>query len=416
MKQATLLPTKQLLPNPSNPRTITKAKLDKLVQSLRQFPQMLHLRPIVVESLENPVVLGGNMRLKALQQLGVEEVPVLTAEELTPEQRAEFIIKDNVGFGDWDWEVLANEWDPLELSDWGLDIPDLPELKAEVEEDEIPEPPTDPLTKPGDLWILGKHRLLCGDCTQRNLVDYLMDGQAADLCFTSPPYALGKSISLSGNSKMSKKGKAYELHDDNPDQWYDLMNNWLEISKNIVTDIWVVNVQLLAGNKRDLVRWLNNNVSNLIDVITWDKGNAQPAMASGVLSSRFEWLICLGKTGATRAFPLSTWRGTLSNVYEGPPQRKNEFSEIHAATMPIHLPQFVISTLCNQSQIIYEPFCGSGTTLIACEQLGRTCYGMELDPKYCDVIVARWEKLTGKQAVRSYNINDHDQKETDATA
>lgn len=117
------LPLRQLRANPSNPRTITQSKLDKLVQSLRQFPQMLELRPLVVESLDNPVVLGGNMRLRALQQLGVEEVPVLEASELSAEQRGEFVIKDNVGFGEWDWEALANEWDPVELSDWGLDLP-----------------------------------------------------------------------------------------------------------------------------------------------------------------------------------------------------------------------------------------------------------------------------------------------------
>jgi hypothetical protein len=128
MKHTTLLPLKKLKANPSNPRTIRKEKLEKLVNSLRQFPQMLDLRPLVVESLDNPVVLGGNMRLKALQALGFEHVPVLTAEELTAEQRAEFVIKDNIGYGDWDWDTLANEWDAVELQEWGLDLPDLKPL------------------------------------------------------------------------------------------------------------------------------------------------------------------------------------------------------------------------------------------------------------------------------------------------
>lgn len=117
------LPVKKLLANPANPRTIKKHKLDQLVKSLRDFPQMLELRPIVVESLEHPVVLGGNMRLQALKVLGVEEVPVVPADGLTEAQRAEFVIKDNVGYGDWDWDALANDWDPLELQDWGLDLP-----------------------------------------------------------------------------------------------------------------------------------------------------------------------------------------------------------------------------------------------------------------------------------------------------
>ena len=173
MKTPTLYPTAKLLPNPSNPRSITKHKLDLLVKSLRDFPAMLHLRPLVIQSLEEPVVLGGNMRLQALKELGVAEVPVLTAEELTEAQRAEFVIKDNVGFGEWDWEALANEWDPQELADWGLDLPELPDEKL-VTQDEIPELPTEPLTKPGDFWVLGRHRLLCGDSTRAEDIHYLL--------------------------------------------------------------------------------------------------------------------------------------------------------------------------------------------------------------------------------------------------
>lgn len=378
MKQTTLLPIKQLLPNPGNPRTITKAKLDKLVQSLRQFPQMLHLRPIVVESLDNPVVLGGNMRLKALQQLGVEEVPVLTAEELTPEQRAEFIIKDNVGFGDWDWEVLANEWDPLELSDWGLDIPDLPDLKAEVEEDEIPEPPTDPLTKPGDLWILGEHRLLCGDSTDRVYVEHLINKNKIDLLLTDPPYGIG----------YGKKG-------------FSGSHGWKDYGK-IDWDTERPNKQtfnLIRSKAEKAIIWGGNYFTDLLPPsmgwLVWDKGQRNFSLADCELAWR-------SSNVAARVFTYSR-AAALQDGKQHPTQK------------PVALIKWCLDLEKNAKKI-FDPFLGSGTTLIACEQLGRTCYGMELDPKYCDVIVARWEKLTGKQAVRSYNINDHDQKETDATA
>jgi DNA modification methylase len=111
-------------------------------------------------------------------------------------------------------------------------------------------------------------------------------------------------------------------------------------------------------------------------------------------------MIGMGKLESSRAFPLSSWRGTIQSVYEAPPQRDNQFAEIHAATMPVHVPSWIMGTLCDQTKSVYEPFCGTGTTLIAAEQLGRKCYGMEISPAYCDVIVKRWENLTGKKATR----------------
>jgi DNA modification methylase len=227
-----------------------------------------------------------------------------------------------------------------------------------------------------------------------------MDGAKADLCFTSPPYALGKSVSLSGNTAMASKQRVYDQHDDNPDKWAQLMDGWWDASLQAVAHAWMVNVQPLAGNKRDLLRWINARVNRLIDIVTWDKGHAAPQMAPGVLASRYEWIIGLGKPEASRAFPLSSWRGTLQSVYEAPPQRDNAFSDIHAATMPVHVPAWIMATLCDQTKSVYEPFCGTGTTLIAAEQLGRKCYGMEISPAYCDVIVKRWETLTGKKAQR----------------
>lgn len=162
MKTPTLYPTAKLLPNPSNPRSITKRKLDQLVKSLRDFPAMLHLRPLVIQSLEEPVVLGGNMRLQALLALGVAEVPVLTAEELTEAQRVEFMIKDNVGVGEWDYDTLAGEYDERELADWGLDLPLPPDLE-ELEEEETTPSVGGFRSQPGDLWQLGPHQLVCGE-------------------------------------------------------------------------------------------------------------------------------------------------------------------------------------------------------------------------------------------------------------
>jgi DNA modification methylase len=199
---------------------------------------------------------------------------------------------------------------------------------------------------------------------------------------------------------MASKQRVYDQHDDNPDEWGQLMDGWWNASLQAVESVWIVNVQPLAGNKRALMRWINARVERLIDIITWDKGHAAPPMASGVLASRYEWMIGMGKLESSRAFPLSSWRGTIQSVYEAPPQRDNQFAEIHAATMPVHVPSWIMGTLCDQTKSVYEPFCGTGTTLIAAEQLGRKCYGMEISPAYCDVIVKRWENLTGKKATR----------------
>jgi len=271
--------------------------------------------------------------------------------------------------------------------------------QKEIIEDEVPEPPVDPITKPGDLWLLGEHRLLCGDSTKAEDVARLMGGEKADLCFTSPPYALGRNVSLSNNVAMKAAGNAYESHVDDASGWPQLMRQWFALSESAVSSVWVVNIQPLAGNKRELIRFMADHAARFIDVATWDKQTGQPAMAAGVLNSRFEWLVLFSvHEDATRTVPLSSWRGTVDNVYSAPPQRENGISKIHAATMPIHLPTWVMQTLCDQAKSIYEPFSGSGTTIIAAEQLNRRCFSIEISPAYCDVAVARWERLTGKKA------------------
>lgn len=253
--------------------------------------------------------------------------------------------------------------------------------------------------KLGQVWQLGAHRLMCGDSTKKEDVDRLMGGDRAGLCFTSPPYALGKSVLLR-RTAMSSTGNAYKNHKDDKDHWLSLMKGWFSASENAVESVWVINVQLLAGNKRELIRFISDRSNRLVDIVTWDKGFAQPAMANGVLSSRFEWLVIFGADNdAKRVVPLSSWRGTVQNVYSGSPQRGNQFSDFHAATMPIHLPLWVMTTLCDLSRMVYEPFCGSGTTLIACEQTGRQCRAIEIDPGYVAVAIQRWVDVTGGKPV-----------------
>ena len=380
--------------NPNNPRLIKDDKFAKLVQSIKDLPQMLAIRPIVVNT--DMVVLGGNMRLKACKEAGLKEVPIIIADNLTEEQQREFLIKDNVSGGEWDWQMLANDWDTEQLNDWGLDIPNFePEQVLEAVEDEfeVPDGGIETDIVIGDLFEIGQHRLLCGSATDISSWEKL-NIKPNTVCFTSPPYNAGSSAKLTGNKVMSKKGNFYETHDDKQDStsYTELIQESLSNAIAFCDGI-AFNVQPLAGNKHELIEWLANNKANFVDIITWDKGQSQPAMAEGVLNSRFEWICIFNRENNSRHIPLSSWRGTMNNVYNAPSQRANEFSKVHAATFPVHLPSYIISELMNKCAGVIDCFMGTGTTMVAAHQLGRVSYGTELDPKYCQVIVDRMLKL-----------------------
>lgn len=215
----------KIKPNPDNPRIIKDERFKKLVQSIKDFPKMMELRPIITD--EKGMILGGNMRLKAIQELGMKEIPdswVKKASDLTEEQKREFIIKDNIGFGDWGWETLANNWDEQQLEEWGLEIPGFA-FKEAIEDDyEIPdEIQTDIVT--GDLFEIGQHRLLCGDSTNADDVAKVMDGQKADMVFTDPPYGVNyqgglpqycqiiieRMLKLDPSLEIKRNGKPFEL-------------------------------------------------------------------------------------------------------------------------------------------------------------------------------------------------------------
>lgn len=372
--------------NPNNPRTIKDEKFKKLVASIKGFPEMLSLRPIVVN--QDMVVLGGNMRLKACKEAGIKEVPIIKASDLTDEQQKEFIIKDNVGFGDWDWDALSNEWDVEQLQDWGLDVPDFAQTELEAEEDDfdVPEGGIETDIVLGDLFEIGEHRLLCGDSTDSDSVAKLMNGEKADIAFTSPPYNAGITPT---EIKMGKKSKyANDSDNKNENEYLQLLTDFTNNSL-LFCEYSFVNIQSLSGNKTALIDFLYNMKSVYADTIIWQKQNSQPAMAENVLNSQYEYIHCFSHK-ANRAIGTKKFRGTLSNVLEISKQTKNEVKE-HNATFPIAFASHFVSNFSNIS--VLDLFLGSGTTMVASHQLKRKCYGMELDPKYCQVIVDRMLKL-----------------------
>jgi DNA modification methylase len=385
------VPINTVKANPNNPRIIKDDKFAKLVKSINEFPQMLNLRPIVVN--DDMVVLGGNMRLKACKEAGLKEIPIIKASELTEQQQKEFIVKDNVGYGEWDWSDLANNWDSEQLEEWGLDIPGFDAIEVEAEEDDFAVPDgveTDIVL--GDLFEIGEHRLLCGDSTDSDQVAKLMNGQKADMSFTSPPYNAGKSEALSGNTHTTDN-KYNEYNDNQTKDNYLYLLIGFTNNALLNSDYLICNIQSLAGNKIALIEYLNEYKDNFIDVAIWDKGHGAPAMAENVMTSAWEYMFFISsKNKATRAIPNANFRGTVPNIYRGKPNRNNEFSHVHAATFPIDLPEWALQ-FTKEGDIVLDQFCGTGTTMVAAHQLKRKCYGMELDPKYCQVIVDRMIKL-----------------------
>lgn len=393
------LPIKSLKPYEKNTRKHQKKDVDNIARSIEKYGMC---DAIGIWGEQN-IIVEGHGRMLACKQLGMTEVPVVRLDHLTDEQRREYAIAHNATaeLSEWDLDILPDELADLDLGDFDFDfgIED-EEEETEIVEDEAPEVDEDaePIAKLGDIWQLGRHRLMCGDSTDKATVELLMDGNEADLAFQSPPYNIGKNAQLNDRDDDNK----YTGYNDENPEYLMLLNsttdNAIEFAKYAA-----INIQMLSGNKRDFVNWLNAFCYRLCDVAIWYKDNVAPAMARRVMNSSFEFVVFFSKENQSRAIGTADFRGTMSNVYQSHIQSGNEYSKIHSATFPIAFASHYISNLTNKEDSVLDLFGGTGTTLIACEQLDRTCYMMELDPKYCDVIIRRWENLTGEKAVL---IND----------
>lgn len=366
-----LIKISKVKPNESNPRFIKDNKFKKLVKSIKEFPEMLKLRPIVVN--KDMVVLGGNMRLKACKEAGLKEVYILKADELTEQQQQEFIVKDNVGFGEWDWDILANEWDIKQLEEWGLDGFPFEDKVLEAEEDDYQEPEdlkVDVVL--GDLIEIGEHRLLCGDSTDADQVAKLMNGQKADMVFTDPPYG----VSYKSNHRKNNSKVQFDVL-ENDDKFLDFLPNLILFSKQI--SAWFI-----WTSHQVYPIWREMYKDYYSNTIIWNKGK----MSMGDLSSygnNYEMaLFCSqGKPKLKGERKKAIWE---INVEAG-----SEYK--HPTQKPVTLAAFAIPDFINENDLVMDLFLGSGSTMVAAHQLKRKCYGMELDPKYCQVIIDRMLKL-----------------------
>jgi DNA modification methylase len=383
----TTTPINKIKSNPNNPRVIKDDKFKKLVQSLKDLPEMAQVRPIVVN--QDMIVLGGNMRLKAMKEAGWKEAPVAIVDWDEDKQR-QFIIKDNVGFGEWDWDMLANEWDAESLGEWGLDVPQMNETEIEAEEDDFDVPKggikTDIVL--GDLFEIGEHRLLCGDSTDSDQVAKLMNGEKADMVFTDPPYGMAYESNAWDSKKSEVKQKRTDtqiLNDENTNVGQDALNLIpLFLKNNSHFYIWC--------------RWdcfndfkeICQNIGKIKSVVVWDKGGPGLGDLKGSYGDS-EWAI-FGMIG----------RRELKERQNGVWQvnRMKGLQMQHPTQKPLEICERGINNSTNVNELILDLFLGSGSTMAASHQLNRKCYGMELDPKYCQVIIDRMLKLDSSLTIK----------------
>ena len=381
--------------NTNNPRLIKDDKFKKLVESVKDFPEMLELRPIVVN--KNMIILWGNMRHRAAIEAGLKEIPVIVADNLTEEQEREFLIKDNVSGGEWDWDILANEWDKDELEEWGLDVQfETVEPEAEEDDFEVDEGIKTDIVL-GDLFEIGEHRLLCGDSTNIDDVNKLMNGEKADIGFTSPPYNSG-GADFTYDYKAKKEGGFYENYKDDltSTEYFDFLisvlnNYYLNFNEESHSLFW--NVMYNANSRSDYgkIIFSEQNPLSVRETIIWNKINGFPVAGDNILSRNTELIFLLSNSQKYRTNQHN--RTIYWNRWDISSQGSQDSKNKHKACFPLELPFKAIQDFSKDNDIILDLFLGSGTTMVASHQLKRKCYGMELDPKYVQTIINRMIKL-----------------------
>jgi len=396
MPKIELVDIEKIKLNPNNPRIIKDHKFKQLVKSIQDFPKMLEVRPIVVNG--DGVVLGGNMRLKACKEAGLKKVHIMRAVDLDQDEQREFIIKDNIGYGEWDFEMIANEWDAAEVTDWGLDIPDY-KLGNDAEEDdyEIPdEIKTDIVL--GDLFEIGNHRLLCGDSSDRAIVDKLMNSNKADMVFTDPPY--GVSIGAKNrmlNSFQPSGRNLTDIKDDSasPDDLKAILLPAFINLRSIISDYCTVFVTAPQVGDLGMMMMMMMSEAGLKvrHVLIWKKNS--PTFSMGRLDYEYQHepiLLTWGKRHkyyGNGKFKTSVWEID-----------KPRSSKEHPTMKPVALVENALLNNSKEDDIVADFYIGSGTTMIAAHQLNRKCYGIEIDPKYCQVIIDRMLMLDPKLKIK----------------
>lgn len=381
---------------PSNPRQWTQTDIDRIAKSLEETPELFEARPLIVYPNNGEyVILGGNLRFEGAKKNKMKDVPVhILAEGMSIDKLKEIVIKDNGSFGDWDMDMLANEWDDLPLKDWGVDVnwdavfleEGALQERQEVEEDDFDEEKDhiEVRCKRGDIWQLGEHRLMCGDSVDLEDVKKLMGGAEADLWLTDPPY----NVNYEGCTEEKLKIENDNMSDLDFRAFlvgaYRAADSVLKSGAAFY--IWHADSEgyNFRGAAHD-IGW------KIRECLIWVKN----ALVMGRQDYHWKHEPCLYGWKEGGAHNWYADRKQTTTIEFDKPLRNGE----HPTMKPLGLFAYLMQNSTKAGDIVLDSFGGSGTTLIAAEQIGRKARLMELDPKYCDVIIARWEKLTGKEAV-----------------
>lgn len=363
---------KDIKPYGKNPRKNDNA-VPYVAESIKQFGFKV---PIVID--KNNVIVAGHTRYKAARKLGFKSVPCIIADDLTDEQIKAFRLADNKVSekAEWDLDLLDSEIEgifDIDMTDFGFEF-ESEELEAEEDEYQgtVPE---DPVTQKGDMWKLGEHLLLCGDSTCITDVEKLMYEEKADMCFTDPPYE------YEYQSNLRKKSKKFDVI-ENDDKILDFFPSIQLVCNGFI---------FICTTWKVLDKWipLFKKYHDLTNMIIWNKGGGGIGDLKHTFSTDYEVILC-----ANNGKEITGKR--IGSVWTIKKDSSSEY--VHPTQKPIKLSEFAIRNTTERGDIVLDLFGGSGSTLIACEQMDRRCRMMEYDPAYCDVIVDRWEKFTGNKA------------------
>ena len=385
-----MLATKDLIPYARNTRTHSDEQVNQIVSSIKEFG---FTNPVLVD--QDNMIIAGHGRVMAANKLKLGKVPTICLKHLTEAQKKAYIIADNrlaLNAG-WDEDMLKVELEELndlefDISLLGFEDKEIESLLSEpteglTDEDAVPDLPEEPTTKLGDLWILGEQRLLCGDSTSIDAVDKLMDGNKADMVFTDPPYGMFLDTAMSERKTkkdnwVSKPKKYDKVIGDHEDFKPELITSILDIDAKEVF-IWGADYFAELLPKKNDGSW-----------IVWDKRAGVESMKWS--TSEFE--LCWSKKRHHRKIARITWSGILGTEQE----HDGKSGRVHPTQKPTKLAVWFFDNWGSDNDLVVDIYLGSGSTLIAAEKTNRKCYGMELDPKYCDVIIQRWEEFTGNKA------------------
>ncbi len=411
---------------PANPRFIKDEKFAKLKASIQENPEMLALRELLVyQHGKQYVIIGGNMRYEAMRELGYTEAPckVIPADATTEQLRA-YTLKDNSGYGEWDWDLLSNQWDMEELDAAGIDLPF--DMDTDIDgneeiaakDDEFDETTEEIATRcqKGDIWQLGNHRLMCGDSTSKEDVTKLMDGHQADLVVTDPPY----NVAITNSQGMT-------IQNDNmaSEDFRKFLTGAFAAMESVMKQGAAFYVWFASCEHINFEKSLNAAGLKVREELIWNKN----AFVLGRQDYQHKYEPCLygWKDGAAHYFFNSRkecdvipdgeeldlskmkkdeMRDLLKRILNVSPDtdvlnfNKPTKNTDHPTMKPVELFGYLVRNSSRKGQIVLDLFGGSGTTMVVAEQMERSARLMELDPHYCDVILARWEKLTGKQATK----------------